>query len=235
MSWDRTERTLQQLNDALSRVDTPEQCQAAGSLARDALISLAQAVFRPEVHWRSSDPVPSATDSKRQLESYVVVAFAGGGNEEARSLVRSAVQLADALTHKRTATPKDARLAAIACESVMRLLAETEGYHLSGSCGLAGPCCWSSLLRVGRATAARLGRSSANTRAARRNRGHQGRRAQGQFWSKGAPSRSSGARRPSGIRNGPQELEAGAPSRRRWAPGASDCAARLGRSRLTSA
>ena len=133
MSWDRTERTLQQLNDALSRVDTPEQCQAAGSLARDALISLAQAVFRPEVHWRSSDPVPSATDSKRQLESYVVVAFAGGGNEEARSLVRSAVQLADALTHKRTATPKDARLAAIACESVMRLLAETEGYHLSGS------------------------------------------------------------------------------------------------------
>ncbi len=133
MSWERTQRTLLQFQQGLSTAETPEQCQAIGALARDALISLAQAVFEPTVHWHATDPPPSATDSKRQLEAYVAVAFAGGGKEEARSLVRSAVQLADALTHKRTATSKDARLAAVAAEAVIRLIAIAEDHELPGS------------------------------------------------------------------------------------------------------
>ena len=133
MSWDRTQRTLLQFQQALSTAETSEQCQAIGVLTRDALISLAQAVFRSDVHWRASDPAPSPTDSKRQLESYVAVAFAGAGKEEARSLVRSAVQLADALTHKRTATPKDARLAATATEAVIKLVAIADDHELAGS------------------------------------------------------------------------------------------------------
>jgi len=133
VSWERTQRTLLQFQQALSTAETPEQCQAIGALARDALISLAQAVFRRDVHWRTSDPAPSATDSKRQLEAYVSVAFAGSSNEEARSVMRAAIQLADALTHKRTATRKDAKLAAVAAESVIRLIAISEDHELPGS------------------------------------------------------------------------------------------------------
>jgi len=133
VSWNRTERTLQQFRQALSSAETPEQCQAIGALARDALISLAQAVFRPELHWRTAGPPPSTTDSKRQLEAYVAVAFAGSSNEEVRSLVRSAIQLADALSHKRTATPKDASLAAVAAESAIRLVAISADHELTDS------------------------------------------------------------------------------------------------------
>src|SRR2546425_8887554 len=133
MSWERTERTLQHVHDALPHLQTPEQCQTVGSFCRDALISLAQAVFRPEVHWRPKDPAPSPTDSKRQLESYLTVTLAGASNEEIRSFARSAVQLADALTHKRMASPKDARVAAIATEFLIRLVAELEDHRLSDS------------------------------------------------------------------------------------------------------
>jgi hypothetical protein len=130
MSWDRTERTLLQVADALSRAETPEQCQAVGALARDALISLAQAVFRPELNWRSGNAVPSPTDSKRQLEAYVGFALAGGAHDEARSFAHSAIKLADALTHKRSATPRDARLTALATETVIQLIAICDEHQL---------------------------------------------------------------------------------------------------------
>lgn len=119
--------------DRLRSAETPEQYQAIGQLGRDALVSLAQSVFRPEVHWRVSEPVPSATDSKRQLDAYLATSLAGGSNEETRSYVRSSVQLADALTHKRTATHTDAKVVAIATESLIRLVAALEDHELADS------------------------------------------------------------------------------------------------------
>ena len=133
MSWDRTERTLTELHERLTAAQTPEQCQAIGQLARDTLISLAQSVFRVEPHWRSNKPVPSPTVSKRQLEAYVDVELAGGSKEEARAFLRAAVQLGDALTHKRTATPKDAKLCSIATDAVVRFVATLEGHDLRDS------------------------------------------------------------------------------------------------------
>ena len=133
MSWDRTDRTLRELRERTRLANTPEQYQAVGQMARDALVSLAQAVFQPDIHWRTSDQVPSATDSKRQLEAYLAVALPGASREETRSYARSAVQLADALTHKRSATQQDAQIAVIAVESVIRLIAALENHQLSDS------------------------------------------------------------------------------------------------------
>jgi len=133
MSWDRTERTPRDLRERLSSAETPEQCQTIGQLARDAIISYRKRSFRPELHWRLPDPVPSVTDSKRQLEAYVAVAFAGGSNEETRSYARAAVQLADALTHKRTATSRDARMAALGAEFLIRLIALADSHELIDS------------------------------------------------------------------------------------------------------
>jgi len=133
MSWDRTERTLRDLRERLVNAQTPEQCQAIGQMARDAIISLSQAVFRPDLHWRAAEAPPSPTDSKRQLEAYVGVAFAGGTNDEMRTYARSTVMLADAVTHKRTATLKEARLVAAATESLIRLIALADGHELTDS------------------------------------------------------------------------------------------------------
>lgn len=133
MSWERTERTLSELNERLSSAETPEQCQAVGVLARDALISLAQSVFRPEIHWGVDEAVPSPTDSKRQLDAYLTFRLAGRSNEASRGFIRAAVQLADALTHKRTATPNDARLASLAVEAVIRFIAVLEEHELTDS------------------------------------------------------------------------------------------------------
>jgi hypothetical protein len=133
MSWERTERTLADLQERLASAQTPEQCQAIGQLARDSLISLAQSVFRADIHWRTDEPIPSPTDSKRQLDAYVGFVLAGKSNEEARGFLRAAVQLADALTHKRTATPKDAKLCSIATEALIRFVATLEDHELSNS------------------------------------------------------------------------------------------------------
>lgn len=133
MSWERTERTLTELHERLMAAETPEQCQAIGQLARDSLISLAQSVFRVDRHWRSDKPIPSPTDAKRQLEAYVEFELAGGSKEESRAFLRAAVQLADALTHKRTATPKDAKLCSIATDAVVRFVAALEGHELADS------------------------------------------------------------------------------------------------------
>lgn len=133
MSWERTERTLADLQERLGSAQTPEQCQAIGQLARDSLISLAQSVFRADIHWRSDNPIPSPTDSKRQLDAYVDFALAGGSKEEGRSFLRAAVQLADALTHKRTATPKDAKLCVIATDASIRFIATLEEHELADS------------------------------------------------------------------------------------------------------
>lgn len=133
MTWERTERTLRDLRSRVRGATTPEQCQTIGQSARDTIISLAQAVFRVDVHWRSGGDAPSATDAKRQLDAYFAFTLAGGGNDEARSFARASVQLADAVTHKRTATNKDARVAALAADSLVRLVALLEGHELSDS------------------------------------------------------------------------------------------------------
>jgi hypothetical protein len=139
MSWERTERTLSDLQERLGSAQTPEQCQAIGQLARDSLISLAQSGFRADTHWQNDKPIPSPTDSKRQLEAYVDFALAGGSKEEVCSFLRAAVQLSDALTHKRTATPKDTKLSVIATEAVIRFVATIEEHEFAdGSAGWEG-------------------------------------------------------------------------------------------------
>jgi len=96
-------------------------------LAREALISLAQAVYDSAAHPATDGVAPSPTDAKRMLEAYVAATLSGSGNEEARRMVRSAISLADALQHRRSATQVDAELVVVATESVVRLVEAFSG------------------------------------------------------------------------------------------------------------
>jgi hypothetical protein len=103
------------------------QFQGVGLLGRDALISLAQAVYIRERHPPLDGIEPSNTDAKRMLEAYLAVELAGGANEESRRHARSALDLANALQHRRTATFREAALCVEATTTVVNVIAIVDG------------------------------------------------------------------------------------------------------------
>ena len=96
-------------------------------LCRDALISVAQAVYQRERHPSLDGTEPSSSDAKRMLEAYVAVELSGGANEEARKHARSALDLANVLTHRRTAGFRDAALCVEATTTVINVVAIVAG------------------------------------------------------------------------------------------------------------
>lgn len=125
--WPRVDRTVGELRDRLASARTEEQWQAVGHLCRDTLISLAQAVYVRERHPPLDYIEPSDTDAKRMLEAYLAVELAGHGNEEARKHERSALDLANALQHRRTATFREAAICVEATTSVINVIAILAG------------------------------------------------------------------------------------------------------------
>ncbi len=61
------------------------------------------------------------------LEAYIAVELSGSSNKILRQYVRSTLDFANALTHKRTATKKDASLCSIATLSLINFIGTNEG------------------------------------------------------------------------------------------------------------
>lgn len=125
--WTRVDRTVEELRSRLIAARTEEQFQAVGLLGREALISLAQAVFDGELHEVPDGVTPSDSDARRMLEGFLGTELAGGTNEEARKHAKSAFALAVALQHRRTATFRDAALCVEAAVSVVNIVAIVSG------------------------------------------------------------------------------------------------------------
>ncbi|MGB6452254.1 MAG: hypothetical protein WBE92_16000 [Steroidobacteraceae bacterium] len=125
--WLRVDRVVGQIRESLAGATNAEQFQAVGLLCREALISTAQAVYDPTRHPTLDGKVASDTDAKRMLEGYIAVEMAGGANEEARKHVRSALDLANVLQHRRTAGFRDAALCAEATTAAINVVAIVAG------------------------------------------------------------------------------------------------------------
>jgi hypothetical protein len=125
--WARVDRCVGELRDRLAAARSEEQFQAVGLLGREAIISVAEAVYDRTRHPPLDGTEPSPTDGKRMLEAYISVEMAGGANEEARKHAKSALEFAVALQHRRTATFRDAALCAEATTAVVNLLAIVAG------------------------------------------------------------------------------------------------------------
>ena len=113
--WLLVDRQVAAVKDALSdarATDVEELYQVVGQLCRQALISLAQAVYDPEHHPPPDGTVPGKTDAKRMLDAYVNATLPGGGNEALRKAVKSIVDATSAVVHDRSATLIDAALCA---------------------------------------------------------------------------------------------------------------------------
>jgi hypothetical protein len=121
MSRQALDRTAIEIRQRLEQATTEEQFQAVGTLCREALISLAQAVFDSAQHPTLDGIKASATDFKRMIEAYIAVELAGASNEVLRRHARAAFDLANELQHKRTADFRHAALCAEATVAVINL------------------------------------------------------------------------------------------------------------------
>lgn len=125
--WQRVDRVVGEIRDRLAAATNEEQFQAVGLLCREVLISLAQAVYLSERHPSLGDTQPSTTDAKGMLEAYIAAELLGGANEEVRKHARSALDLANALQHRRTASFRDAAMCVEATTTVVNLVAIVAG------------------------------------------------------------------------------------------------------------
>jgi hypothetical protein len=112
--WSRVDRSMGEIKLRLAQSVSEEQYQGIGLLARETLISLAQAVYIPDLHGSNDEVLPSKTDAKRMLEAYISSILPGKSNENIRRHAKASLDLANDLTHRRTA---DFRLAALCAES----------------------------------------------------------------------------------------------------------------------
>jgi hypothetical protein len=125
--WAKVDRTVTEIRQRLEQATTEEQFQTVGTLCREALISLAQAVFDSTRHPTLDGVKASPTDFKRMIEAYIVVELAGATNEASRKHARAAFDLANELQHKRTANFRLAALCAEATVAAINLIAIVSG------------------------------------------------------------------------------------------------------------
>lgn len=125
--WVKVDRQLDNTKAKLETGTNEEDYQTVGLLCREVLISLAQAVYNPQVHISPDGIVPSETDAKRMLEIYISVELRGGATEEARRYAKAALDSANSLQHRRTAEFRAAAMCAEATISVVNLVAIISG------------------------------------------------------------------------------------------------------------
>lgn len=120
--WQRVDRALADARARLDISSVEEEFQAIGLLCREVIISLAQAVYDPDIHESIDGVAPSQTDANRMLEAYIAHAFPGSSNKEVRAHARAALALALNLQHRRTATKVLAALCVEATGSTVAIL-----------------------------------------------------------------------------------------------------------------
>lgn len=125
--WVRVDRVVRQLQFRLIEAENEEDFQAVGLLCREAIISLAQSVYNPEIHATVDGVEPSITDAKRMLEAYIAHILPGSHNATSRKHARASFDLANELQHRRTAKFRLAAMCAEATTSTVNLIAIIAG------------------------------------------------------------------------------------------------------------
>lgn len=125
--WPKVDRQIDEVRLRLREATAEEQFQSIGHLCREALISVAQAVYNRERHPSLDGVEPSTTDAKRMLDAFINVEIPGAAHANGRRHAKAAVDLANDVQHDRTATFQEAALCAVATVSVIRIVAIVSG------------------------------------------------------------------------------------------------------------
>lgn len=110
------------MKNRLEVANAEEQFQAIGMLGRETIITVAQQVFDRTLHKTEDGVEPSETDAKRMLDAFLGCELAGASNERTRKFTKSAVDMANQLTHDRMATKRDASMCLTSVTSVAYLI-----------------------------------------------------------------------------------------------------------------
>lgn len=127
--WERVDRNIEKMIHLLETATNEEDFQAVGLICRELIISLAQAVYFPELHQSVDGVNPSETDAKRMLENYIASELAVSPNEEIRRYAKNAYQLSVILQHKRNANFRQAALCVEATRSLINIVAIISGHR----------------------------------------------------------------------------------------------------------
>ena len=125
--WNRVDRSMGEIKLRLAQASTEEQYQGIGLLARETLISVGQAVYVNDLHPTLDGVPPSKTDAKRMIEAYIAKELPGKSNENLRRHARASLDLANDLTHRRTADFRHAALCAESTNAVVNILSIISG------------------------------------------------------------------------------------------------------------
>lgn len=125
--WNRVDRSMGEIKLRLAQASVEEHFQGIGLLARETLISLAQAVYNPDLHVPTDGVPPSKTDAKRMIVAYISTVLQGKPNENIRRHAKASLDLANDLTHRRTADFQLAALCAEATNAVVNILSIISG------------------------------------------------------------------------------------------------------------
>lgn len=120
--WDRVDRSLFEMKQRIVVATNEEQFQAIGMLGRETIITVAQQVYNSDIHKTQDGIEPSETDAKRMLEAFLCSELQGASNERTRKFAKAAVDMANHLTHDRTATKRDALMCLTSVNAVASLM-----------------------------------------------------------------------------------------------------------------
>lgn len=125
--WDKVKTSVELIKKTMLEAQQIEHFQTIGLLCRETIISLAQSVYIEEKHNTENTIKISETDAKRMLDGFISVELSGGSNEDFRRYAKSSLDIANKLTHKRTATYKEAVLCSISTFSLINLIGAING------------------------------------------------------------------------------------------------------------
>ena len=122
--WDRINRTVVKIKQDSVTARIEEDYQQIGLLCREVIISLAQAVYQPEVHGATDEEgiTIGKTDANRMISNYLTYKLAGSSNQELRTYAKNTNKLANLLTHKRDSSRKDMLMAVSATIALINFI-----------------------------------------------------------------------------------------------------------------
>lgn len=122
--WDRINRAVIKIKQSSNVAKNEEDFQQIGLLCRETIISLAQAVFNPDIHGTKDEKGVEIgkTDAVRMIGNYINVRLAGSSNEELRAYAKTTNNLANLLTHKRDAEKQDMLLSVSATIALINFI-----------------------------------------------------------------------------------------------------------------
>jgi hypothetical protein len=125
--WSLVDRQIGVARKKLETAQTEVEYQSVGLVCREALLSLAKEVFVAARHPTLDGKEAGPSDFKRMIQAYIAVELGGGAAEELRKHARSALDLANHTTHKRTAGFRDAAISLEATASIVNIISIVSG------------------------------------------------------------------------------------------------------------